>query len=77
MSTLLHDKRVWMALLAVAATAIKIYLPTFPAEMWASIEALLIVAIGALTVDNAATRHVEAMARHTRAMRDISDSKPQ
>lgn len=54
--TLLRSRKVLIALLAVIAKAVVIYVPNFPPEMWQSIQELAMVLIAAIAVEDFAAK---------------------
>lgn len=52
------NKQVWLAVLAVVQSLVLHYLAV-PSEIWQSIDALIVVLIGALTVEQVATIRAE------------------
>lgn len=55
---LLRNRQFWVAVLALLQTVVLNYL-NVPAEIWASIDAILVVVIGAYTVEQVATIKAE------------------
>ena len=55
---LLRNRQFWVAVLALLQTIVLNYLHV-PAEIWASIDAILVVVIGAYTVEQVAQIKVE------------------
>jgi hypothetical protein len=55
---LLKNRQFWVAVLALLQTVVLNYL-NVPAEIWASIDAILVVVIGAYTVEQVATIKAE------------------
>lgn len=56
LTSLLNSRKVWIAILAVAAKAIAFYVPNFPPELWSSIEELAMVLIAAIAAEDIATK---------------------
>lgn len=56
-SWLLSSRKFWLAVLAALQTILLSSLPDFPPEIWQSINMVILVVIGALTIDDT-TEHV-------------------
>lgn len=59
---LLRNRQFWVAVLALLQTVVLNYL-NVPAEIWASIDAILVVVIGAYTVEQVAQIKAEGAVR--------------
>lgn len=64
-SDLLRDARFWSAVVVLLNAVLLYFVPNFPKEIWAAIDALLAIVIGSL-----ATRGAVAKARARRAVRE-------
>lgn len=56
LTSLLNSRKVWIAVLAVAAKAVAVYVPNFPPELWQPIEELAMVLIAAIAAEDIATK---------------------
>ena len=59
---LLRNRQFWVAVLALLQTVVLNYL-NVPAEIWASVDAILVVVIGAYTVEQVAQIKAEGAVR--------------
>ncbi len=55
LSSLLQSRKFWMAVLALIQTALFLFRPSFPPELWSAISEVLIVLIVSMTVENIGT----------------------
>lgn len=53
---LLYSRKFWLALVACVQTILFHFIPDFPEEIWQSIDALAIVVIAAIAVEDAAMK---------------------
>ena len=53
---LLHSRKVLIAVFAVVAKLILVYVPNFPPELWTAIEELAMVLIAAIAIEDAAEK---------------------
>jgi hypothetical protein len=56
MASLLKSRKFWLAMLALAQTIIFQFVPDFPATVWQSIDAVLVVLIGSIAAEDAAQK---------------------
>jgi hypothetical protein len=56
MASLLKSRKFWLAMLALAQTVLFQFVPEFPATVWQSIDAVLIVLIGSIAAEDAAEK---------------------
>lgn len=54
-SKLLQSRKFWLAVLALLQTVVFLLRPSFPPELWAAVNEVLIVLIVSVTVENVAT----------------------
>lgn len=54
--SLLKSRKFWIAVIAITQTVVFGLIPSFPPEIWAAIDALAVVLIGAIAHEDAA-RH--------------------
>jgi hypothetical protein len=66
-SDLLRDSRFWAAVVALLNVVLFYLVPTFPKEIWAAINAVLAVVIGALATKSAAGKRQARLAAQVRA----------
>ena len=52
MSSLLHSRKFWLAVFAVAQTVLFNFVPDFPPDIWQAIDALVIVLICAIAAED-------------------------
>ena len=58
MASLLKSRKFWLAMLALAQTVLFQFVPSFPMEVWLSIDAVLVVLIGSIAAEDAASKSV-------------------
>lgn len=56
MKSLLYSRKFWLAVFGIVQTLVFHFLPNFPAEVWAAIDALVIVLIGSIALEDAAEK---------------------
>jgi type III secretory pathway component EscV len=66
-SDLLRDSRFWAAVVALANVVLFFFVPTFPKEIWAAINAVLAVVIGTLATKGAVGKRQARRAAQVRA----------
>ena len=54
--SLLHSRKFWIAVAALIQTLLFHFVADFPPEVWASIDAVLIVLIGSIAYEDAAEK---------------------
>lgn len=69
LTILTHDPKFWAALLALVNVLLYFFVPTFPQEIWAAIDALALVVFGVLTTrTTTATKRARALSRSVKIM---------
>ena len=56
LNALLHSRKFWLAVVALAQTILFQFVPTFPKEVWQAIDGVLSVLIAAIAVEDAASK---------------------
>ena len=56
MSSLLHSRKFWLAVVALAQTVLFAFVPDFPQEVWEAINTVLLVLIAAIAAEDAAEK---------------------
>lgn len=59
MASLLKSRKFWLAIVGVVQTVLFQYVPSFPKEVWLSIDGLLIVLIGSIAAEDAAEKSAQ------------------
>jgi hypothetical protein len=68
---LVHDPKFWTAVLFLIQTVLFVLVPTFPADLWEALSAVLVIVFGALTLRG--TRQEVATRRAARAVRPLDE----
>lgn len=53
---LLYSRKFWLAVVACAQTVLFHFAPGFPAEVWESIDAVIVIVIATIAVEDAAEK---------------------
>ena len=56
MSSLMNSRKFWLAVFAMVQTIVFSLIPNFPAEIWASIDAVVLMLIWAIAKEDAAEK---------------------
>jgi hypothetical protein len=56
LNRLLYSRKFWLAVVACAQTILFQFVPSFPREVWQSIDALIVVVIATIAVEDAAAK---------------------
>jgi hypothetical protein len=56
MSSLLRSRKFWLAVVGVVQTVLFQFVPSFPRELWQSIDVLLAVLIASIAVEDAGAK---------------------
>jgi len=56
MSSLLRSRKFWLAVVALVQTVLFQFVPSFPKEVWISIDGVLAVLIGSIAAEDSAEK---------------------